>query len=53
MADMTRLNENLAVLSSKVDELIAKAANPPLPPDDQPAIDAAADAVQAILARIP
>lgn len=52
MADMTRLNENLAVLSAKVDELIAKAANPP-PPDDQPAIDAAADAVQAILARIP
>ena len=51
MADTTRLNEGLAVLAARVDELVAKAYAPP--PDNQSEIDAAADAVQAIIARIP
>lgn len=54
MADMTRLNEGIAQLSAKVDELVAKAsAAPEAPPDNQPEIDAASEAVQSILARIP
>lgn len=53
MADTTRLNEALGALSAKVDELIARANQPPPVVDNQAEIDAAADAVQAILARIP
>jgi len=51
MADFAKLNADLAVLSAKVDELLAK-QNPP-PVDEQPAVDAADEAVNAIIAKIP
>lgn len=51
MADLTKLNADIAALSAKVDELLAKANTPP--PDEQPAVDAADAAVEAILAKIP
>jgi hypothetical protein len=51
MADLTKLMNDIADLSTKVDALIAK-QNPP-PVDDQPAIDQAAAAVEAIAAKIP
>lgn len=47
MADFTKLNENIAALSAAVD---AKLAAPVL--DDQPAVDAAAEAVAAITAKL-
>lgn len=50
MADFTRLNESLAALSAKVDELVAKLNEPA--PDEQPAVDAADAEVAAILAKI-
>ncbi len=53
MADRSRLNDALGALSAKVDELISKANQPPPVDESQAEIDAAADAVQAILARIP
>lgn len=49
MADFTRLNAAVADLSTKVDALLAK----PQPVDEQPAVDAAAAAVEAIAAKIP
>lgn len=49
MADLTKLNDSIAALSAKVDELLAK----PQPVDDQPAIDAAVAAVDAITAKLP
>jgi hypothetical protein len=51
MADFTKLNEDLAALSAKVDALLAK-QNPP-PVDEQPQVDAADQAVGAIIAKIP
>lgn len=52
MADFAKLNDDIAKLSAKVDELLAKPAPPPPPVDDQPAVDAAAAAVEAIAAKI-
>lgn len=51
MADYTKLNADIAALSTKVDELLAK-QNPP-PVDEQPSVDAADAAVEAIIAKIP
>ncbi len=50
MADFTKLNDDIAALAAKVDQLLAK-QNPP-PVDEQPAVDAADSAVQAIAAKI-
>lgn len=50
MADFTKLNEDIATLSAKVDALLAK-QTPPV--DEQPAVDQADAAVQAIAAKIP
>jgi outer membrane murein-binding lipoprotein Lpp len=50
MADFTKLNADIAALSAKVDELLAK-VNPP-PVDEQPAVDEANAAVEAIMAKI-
>ena len=52
MADFTKLNQDIADLNAKVDALLAKPA-PVQPPDEQPAVDQAAAAVQAISAKIP
>lgn len=52
MADFSKLTADLAALSAKVDELLAKQAPPP-PVDEQPSVDAADTAVQAIIAKIP
>lgn len=51
MADYTKLMNDIAALSEKVDGLVAKANTPP--PDDQPSVDQAAAAVEAIIAKIP
>jgi len=51
MADNTKLLADIAALSAKVDELLAKVNTPPA--DDQPLIDAADTAVEAVLAKIP
>jgi len=51
MADFTKLNEDIAALSAKVDALLAK-QNPP-PVDEQPQVDQAAAQVEAISAKIP
>lgn len=51
MADFTKLNADIAALSAKVDALLAK-QNPP-PVDEQPQVDAADQAVEAIAAKIP
>lgn len=51
MADFTKLNEDIQALSDKVDALIAKQTPPPV--DEQPQVDAADQAVQAIAAKIP
>lgn len=55
MADFAKLNDDIAALSAKVDDLIAKQTPPAPPPvvDEQPAVDAADAAVEAILAKIP
>lgn len=57
MADTSRLMDVLAQLAPKVDELVSYKQNTPPAGDDgghtQSQIDAAADAAQAILARIP
>lgn len=49
MADFTALNAAVANLNAKVDALLAK----PAPTDDQPAVDALASQVEAIVAKIP
>jgi len=51
MADFSKLMADLAALSAKVDALMAK-QNPP-PVDEQPQVDAADQAVEAIAAKIP
>ena len=51
MADFTKLNQDIADLAAKVDALLAK-QNPP-PADEQPQVDQAAAAVEAIAAKIP
>ncbi len=51
MADFTKLMSDIADLSAKVDALIAKETPPP-PVDEQPAVDSAAAAVEAIAAKI-
>jgi len=51
MADYTKLMNDIADLSNKVDVLVAKASTPPA--DDQPSVDQAAAAVEAIIAKIP
>lgn len=51
MSDFSKLNADIADLSAKVDALIAKQVPPPV--DEQPAVDAAAAAVEAIVAKIP
>ena len=53
MSDFSKLNADIADLSAKVDALIAKANTPPPPVVEQPAVDAAAAAVEAIAAKIP
>lgn len=50
MSDFSKLNADIAALSAKVDELLAKQV-PPV--DDQPAVDAVDAQVTAILAKIP
>jgi len=52
MADMTRVNEKIATLSAKVDELVAK-ANQSHDGDGQPEVDAIESQLDQILARIP
>lgn len=52
MADYTKLDADLAELSTKLDILIAKQAPTP-PVDEQPAVDAADAQVQAMIAKIP
>lgn len=49
MADFTKLMSDIADLSAKVDQLLAKEP----PADEQPAVDQAAAAVEAISAKIP
>lgn len=51
MANFDKLNADIAALDAKVTELLAK-QNPP-PVDEQPQVDAADTAVNAILAKIP
>jgi hypothetical protein len=51
MADFSKLNQDIADLAAKVDALLAKQAPPPV--DEQPAVDQAAAAVEAIAAKIP
>lgn len=54
MASFDKLNADLVALSAKVDALLAK--QPPAPdpaPDEQPQVDAADAAVEAISAKIP
>jgi hypothetical protein len=53
MADYSKLMADLDVLSAKVDVLLAPAPEPIPVPDEQPAVDAADAAVQAILAKFP
>ena len=54
MADFSKLNADLATLSAKVDELVAKVNTPaPAPVDEQPAVDQASASVEAIIAKIP
>ena len=54
MADFNKLMADIADLSAKVDALIEKANTlPPPPPDEQPQVDQAAAAVEAISAKIP
>lgn len=50
MADFTRLEAAIADLAAKVDVLLAK-QTPPV--DEQPAVDQAAAAVEAIVAKMP
>lgn len=49
MADFTKLNDAIAALSAKVDAQNSK----PAPVDEQPAVDQATAAVEAIAAKIP
>ena len=51
MADFGKLMADIAELSAKVDSLIAN-QNPP-PVDEQPQVDQADAAIQAVLAKIP
>lgn len=52
MADLTRLTAAADAISAKIDALASKPA--PVPPvDDQPAINALADHLEAIAAKIP
>lgn len=51
MANFDKLNADIATLSTKVDTLIAKQT--PAPVDEQPQVDAADQAVEAIAAKIP
>jgi hypothetical protein len=59
MANYDKLNADIKILSDKVDALIEKANAPvvvPEPvvvPDEQPAVDAADDAINAVIAKIP
>lgn len=48
MADYTKLNADIAALAAKVDELLAKQTV-----DEQPLVDTADAAVEAIIAKIP
>jgi len=52
MADFTKLMQDIADLSAKVDAALAKPAPTP-PPEEQPQVDQAAAAVEAISAKIP
>jgi len=51
MTDFTKLMQDIADLSAKVDALVAKQATPA--PDEQPQVDQAAAAVEAIANKIP
>jgi ElaB/YqjD/DUF883 family membrane-anchored ribosome-binding protein len=51
MSDFSKLMADLQALSDKVDALLAKQSPPPV--DEQPAVDQAAAAVEAIAAKIP
>jgi len=52
MADFTKLMQDIADLSAKVDAALAKPA-PTQAPDEQPQVDQASAAVEAITAKIP
>ena len=52
MADRTVLDEKLAILSSKVDDLVARAANAPQD-TSQAEVDQTVSRIDDILARIP
>ena len=51
MADFSKLTADIAALEAKVDALVAKLNIPPV--DEQPQVDQADAAVEAILAKIP
>jgi hypothetical protein len=51
MADFSKLMADLADMSAKLDAFLAKQTPPPV--DEQPAVDEAAAAVEAIAAKIP
>lgn len=54
MASFDKLNADIAALNARLDALLAKQNPPPVPPlDEQPQVDAADAAVEAILAKIP
>lgn len=53
MADFNKLMADIADLNAKVDAFIAKVNAVPPPVDEQPQVDQADAAVQAIAAKIP
>lgn len=53
MADYSKLMADLEALSVKVDAALVPAPAPEPPVDEQPAVDAAVAAVQAILDKFP
>lgn len=52
MTDLTKLNQELAKLGSKLEAFFG-AQDPPIPTNEQPAVDACVKQVEAIMASIP